>query len=82
MKVWKVQLWHAHTHVELFKLILSVLQSKIVITIWSLLKILLAVMASVAHSSTLSTTTKRTSQATCATLKDVLIDVLCASPSK
>lgn len=76
----------AHTHSELwkqlFKLILSALQSKIVITIWCLLKILLAVMASVAHSSTLSTTTKRTSQATCATLKDVLIDVLCASPSK
>ena len=45
-------------------------------------EILPAVMASVAHPSTLSTTAKRTSQATSATLEDVLIDMLCASPSK
>ena len=52
------------------------------LTALSWLKILLAVMASMAHSRTLSTTTKRTSQATSTTLKDVLIYVLCASPGK
>ena len=38
-------------------------------------EILPAVMASVAHLSTLSTTVKRTSQTTSATLEDVLIDM-------
>ena len=45
-------------------------------------EILLAIMTSVTDPGTFSATAERTSQTTRAAFKDVLIDVLCTSPSK
>ena len=43
---------------------------------------LLAVMAFVAHSGTFGTAAERPEQATCPTLEDVLIDMLCPRPGE